>query len=352
MELQRFLMRLATGALYLGFVLLAGVFAASGAHAQQGGSVTPSRPGDSRYANPWGPSPPSSPIPFGGVAVNFKAPQASTPGLLISAYLFKPAERAKGAVVIIGAGGGVSNNREGHYARSLSSAGYMVLVVDSYGARGVQSTTEDNAAVSIFDQALDAFAARKLLIDAGNSADRIAVMGSGRGGTVALLAADRTFVRGADDKRFVIAMAISPGCIFHPLKPKPVASVFIALGDRDNIVGEARCNEWVKEYAAAGGKVISKVYRGAASGFDGDPVDIRMFNFPKIETFVDCRVDVDPDGRSVYVGQSFEESQFAALVEQMRKSCIRRGGSGYTNLTQKANVTLDLIDFLDSNFPQ
>jgi hypothetical protein len=29
-----------------------------------------------------------------------------------------------------------------------------------------------------------------------------------------------------------------------------------------------------------------------------------------------------------------------------------RGGVGYTNLTQKANVTLDLTDFLESNFPQ
>jgi hypothetical protein len=37
-------------------------------------------------------------------------------------------------------------------------------------------------------------------------------------------------------------------------------------------------------------------------------------------------------------------------MEEMRKSCIKRGGSGWTNLTQKANVTLDLIEFLDSNF--
>ena len=29
-----------------------------------------------------------------------------------------------------------------------------------------------------------------------------------------------------------------------------------------------------------------------------------------------------------------------------------RGASGYTNLTQKANLTLDVIDFLDANFAQ
>jgi dienelactone hydrolase len=339
-----------------GIALVAAVLAVSGALAQQTSAM---RPWYDSGANPWGPSscwncgtPPASPMPLGGAAVSFRSAQAGAPDVVIPGWLFKPAGQAKGAVVIIGAAGGVSDNREGHYARSLSSAGYSVLVIDSYGPRGVTDTTTNNAALSVFDQALDAFAARKLLIDAGNSADRIAVMGSGRGGTIALLAADRTFVADATGKRFALAMAVSPGCFFHPRTPRPASSVFIAMGDKDNIVGQAGCNEWVKEYASAGGKVISKVYRGAASGFDGDPVDIRMFHFAQIETFVDCRVVVESDGSSVYDGKSFAESQFVALVDQMRKSCIRRGGIGYTNLTQKANVTHDLIDFLDSNFSQ
>lgn len=351
MKLQRSLKHWAVRAVWLGVAFVAWVLAVSDALAQPG-KASPTRPGDSMYANPWGPSPPASPTPLGGVAVSFRAARSSAPDLVIPAYLFKPAERAKGAVVIIGAGGGISDNREGHYARSLSSAGYSVLVIDSYGPRGVKDTTTNNAAVSVFDQALDAFAARKLLTDTGSPADRIAVMGSGRGGTIALLAADRTFVPSAIDRPFALAMAVGPGCLFHPRTPKPIASVFIAIADKDDIVGQAGCKEWVKEYASAGGKVVSKVYRGAASGFDGDPVDIRMFRVPDIETFVDCRVDVESDGRSAYGGLSFDESQFTALVDQMRKSCIHRGGHGYTNLTQKANVTLDLIDFLDSNFPQ
>ena len=69
-----------------------------------------------------------------------------------------------------------------------------------------------------------------------------------------------------------------------------------------------------------------------------------------METFVDCTVLVEPDGRSSYVGKTFAESDTKGLIEEMRKSCIKRGGSGWTNLTQKANVTLDLIEFLDSNF--
>ena len=105
-----------------------------------------------------------------------------------------------------------------------------------------------------------------------------------------------------------------------------------------------------KEYAAAGGSVTVKLYPGAPSGFDGHPAVAQLFHDPLMETFVDCNVLVERDGRFTYVGKTFAESDTSALIAEMRKSCIKRGGSGWTNLTQKANVTLDLIEFLDSNF--
>ena len=138
MRLKRTSRHRAARALWLGIALVAGVLAVSGAHAQHGGHAPLGLRAD---GNPWGPSssgsgsPPASPTPLGGVAVSFKSPQAGAPDMVIPGVLFKPAGQAKGAVVIIGAGGGVSNNREGHYARSLSSAGYSVLVIDSYSPR-------------------------------------------------------------------------------------------------------------------------------------------------------------------------------------------------------------------------
>jgi dienelactone hydrolase len=309
-------------------------------------------PSGAVYFNPWGPSTARLNPPMGGVPFSIKSSQEGAPRLTIPGVLYKPPERTKGAVVIIGAGGGISANREGHYARSLSSAGYAVAIIDTYGPRGVMSTIADNGSISVFDQVRDAYAARKFLIDAGYPTDRIAVMGSGRGGTIALLAADKTFVPSVTDKRFALALAVSPGCFFHPRAPQPAGSVFIAMGEKDDVVGQVGCRDWVKEYTAAGGKVTAKSYKGAASGFDGDPRDLGMFRDSTIETFVNCRVEVDGDGRAIYDGKSFAESQFASLIAEMRKSCIGRGGGGYTNLTQKANLTLDLIEFLDSNFSQ
>ncbi len=283
------------------------------------------------------------------MSVDFASQQQEGKTLSIPAVLFKPAGAAKGAVVVVNATPGWSDFREGHYGRALSSAGYAVLAIDTYGPRGVTDAQADNAKLSTHAQALDAFAARRYLISIGYAPDRMAVMGTGRGGTIALLAADRTFMQNEKD-RFVLAMSISAGCIFHPREPRPGARIFMAIGEKDRIAGVEPCQNLAKEYAAAGGNVTVKLYPGAQSGFDGHPLVVTLFHDPNMETFVDCNVLVEPDGRSTYVGKTFAESDTSALIAEMRKSCIKRGGGGWTNLTQKANVTLDLIEFLDLNF--
>jgi dienelactone hydrolase len=301
----------------------------------------------------WGSSPSNylgtPPSPEGGLSVTFASPQPDGVPLSIPAVLFKPTGAAKGAVVVVNATPGWSDYREGHYGRALSSAGYAVLAIDTYGPRQVTFVERDNSKLSTSAQALDAFAARKYLISLGYSPDRMAVMGTGRGGTIALLAADRTFMQTEKD-RFVLAMPISAGCIFHPRKPSPGSRIFMAIGENDRISGVEPCRSLAEKYAAAGGKVTVKLYPGAPSGFDGHPAVMKLYQDPLSETFVDCTVLVESDGRSTYVGKTFAETDTKGLIEEMRKSCIKRGGPGWTNPTQKANVTIDLIEFLDSNF--
>ena len=285
----------------------------------------------------------------GGTAVTYKSPQGDASDLVIAAVLFKPAESAKGAVVIISASSSPTDFREGQYARAMSSAGYAVLAIDTIGSRGIVNSLEDNAKVSPFAQARDVLAAKRYLVSIGYPADRMAVMGTGRGGTIALLVADRTFV--ADEKdRFAAAIAISAGCLLHPKAPKPAARLFIAIGDKDDRVGVQPCKDLAREFAAAGGHVDVKVYPGAGDDFDGSPKNLSMTRDPFHETYVNCNVPVESDGRMTYNGKTFSESDTAALFAEMRKSCTGRGGFSWTNLTQKATVTFDLIDFLDANF--
>lgn len=322
----------------LAVVLAAMTFASAVGHAQTAPfPFTPWMPTDVYAA------------PQGDASVTFLSPQDGSANLSIPGVLFKPAGAPKGAVVLVNSSGGWTDAREGHYGRSLSSAGYAVLAIDTYGPRGVPSTLADNTKLTTQAQMRDAFAARKYLISIGYAADRMAIMGTGRGGTIALLAADQTFMQN-EKARFALAMAISAGCVFHPRDPKPSAQVFIAVGGQDEIMGVLPCQKLAKEYAEAGGKVTVKVYPGASSRFDGHPGLVAMTRDLVTETFALCNVVVESDGRSSYNDKTFPESDSSALFVEMRKTCIRRGGSGWTNLTQKANVTIDLIAFLDANF--
>jgi len=304
----------------------------------------------SRAAHPYMQVPMTYAQPQGGTLVSFKSSREGGQELEIKAVVFKPPGDAKAAVVIVNAADGWSDMREGHYARSISSAGYTVLVIDTYGARRVASASTDNTAISLYEQMRDAFAAKRYLVSLGYPADKMAVMGSGRGGTVALLAADRTFLPSERADRFALVMAVSATCFLHPRQPKPSARVFIAIGDKDDITGVKPCEALASEYTAAGGSSQVKVYSGATTAFDGDPKDRIMFRNTNMESLANCNVVVEPDGRFNYGGKTFAETDPAALFPEMRKSCIKNGASIYTNVTQKANVTLDLIDFLDANF--
>jgi dienelactone hydrolase len=329
--------------------LLATAFVSIAAHSQPALPRTGGGAGGYFSGNPGTTGDEPFNTPQGGLPVAFASPQPEGETLSIPAVLFKPTSAAKGAVVVVNATPGWSDYREGHYGRALSSAGYAVLVIDTYGPRQVTLAERDNSKLSTYAQALDAFAARKYLISLGYAPEHMAVMGTGRGGTIALLAADRTFIRNEKD-RFALAMSISAGCIFHPRKPSPGSRIFMAIGEKDQISGVVPCQKLAEEYVAAGGYATVKLYPGAPSGFDGFPGIAKLYRDPLMETFADCTVPVEPDGRSAYAGKTFAESDTKGLMEEMRKSCVKRGGQGWTVPTQKANVTLDLIEFLDSNF--
>ena len=287
--------------------------------------------------------------PKGDKAVILMAPNAGAPDVPIPGAYFKPVGTPRGAVVIVNSATGWTDAREGHFGRSLSSAGYAVLAIDSYGPRGVTGTLIDNARLSFFVQARDAYAARRYLVANGHAADRIAIMGTGRGGTVALLAADKSFLQD-ETERFNLAVAISPGCMLHPRAPKPGAGIFMAVADKDDISGVGPCRDLARDYAEAGGRVSVKTYAGASGSFDGHPAMTRRVREPFAETFLTCKVPVELDGRMVLGARQFFENDYAALIAEMRKACMGKSGTAWTNLTQKANVTLDVIAFLDASF--
>jgi hypothetical protein len=60
---------------------------------------------------------------------------------------------------------------------------------------------------------------------------------------------------------------------------------------------------------------------------------------------MDCTVLVDPDGRYAFGGRHFVEAEYESLLGEMRKSCMKKGASSWTNTAQKDAATRDVLVF-------
>jgi dienelactone hydrolase len=288
--------------------------------------------------------------PTGGKVVAFNSSNFTGTPIALTGVLYQPQEAPKGAIVMIHGSSGWSDHREGHYGRALSRAGYAVLAVDTFGPRGVSSTVEDQGKLTVIQQTRDAFEARRYLIGLGYPADRMAVMGFSRGGVVSMFAADRTFLP-AEKERFTLAIPFYPGCNTHPRQPKPASDVFMALGEKDDYTGVKPCQDLAGEYANAGGKVKVKIYPGSTHGFDGNPANTRLYRLSDAESYMDCIIEIDTEGKVHYAGKTFDLNDPAILAET-RKTCMKKGASIWSNPAQKDVATRDVIEFLDERLPR
>jgi len=286
--------------------------------------------------------------PQGGAQVSIESQDASGTHILLNAMLWTPPGTAKGAVVLVHGSSGWTDYTVGHYGRALSAAGYAALAFDAFGARGVGSTGNDQTQVTAMQMTRDAYAARQFLLGRGFKSDRLGVMGFSKGGLAAMQAADRNFVP-EQTERFEVAIPFYPGCPVHPRVPKPVSKVFMGLGEKDDYTGVKPCQDLAEDYRRAGGTITVKVYPDASHGFDGNPENTRMIQFRTVENFMGCVVFLEEDGQVVQDGKRYRPDD-AALVVELRKTCVTKGASMWTNQTQKAAATHDVIDFLDRTF--
>ena len=286
----------------------------------------------------------------GGVATSFEAPVLTGGSITLPAVLYKAPDLTKGAVVLLHGSGGWDDHREGYYARALVAAGYSALAVDTFGPRSITSTVADQSKLSTRQQQSDMFAARRYLIAQGFPADKLAIMGFSRGGTIAFHLADMTYMPN-EAGRFKAAIPFYAACTTRPREPKPASALFVVLAERDDWVGTKTCEAAANAHAAAGGKVTTKLYAGASHGFDGNPEHTRLFRITDATTVVDCQAILEPDGTASFDGK-FYAGYMAGNTElavAMQKSCVKKGASVWTNVSQKEAATRDVITFLNSN---
>jgi dienelactone hydrolase len=263
----------------------------------------------------------------------------------IYAHLFLPAAKGRRpAMVILQGFGGVSDAREGFWARELAAFGMATMVVESFSARGAGSSIEDQSRVSTAQGLRDAYAALGYLAQQ-NFVDprRIGVMGMSWGGTVALRAADRR--RQGDGPGFAASIPIYPGCVAQYRHPQPGAPLLVLIGERDDYSGIRACTEYVNRIRAAGGAAQLRIYRDAHHGFDGD-VRVKTAFSPQAQNYSDCVLYIEDDGSTTYArtGERLDSPQQA--FDLMRRDCMLSGATIGANAGARTEALRDVKAFL------
>lgn len=249
----------------------------------------------------------------------------------LSGFLFLPAaataeSKAPGVVVVHGSGG-IRNAREGFWGRELSSAGVVVLAIDSFTARGIGSTVEDQSRITTAQMSRDAFGALAYLARLpAVDATRVAVMGMSRGGAVALQSADpRAAPEGS--LRFAAHVPLYPSCTTRYRNPRMAAPILMLIGANDDYTGVKPCADYAERIRAAGGRAELTTYEGAHHGFDTS--GLRTFWIPRAQNFRDCVIYVEDDGRAVLdgTGESIPLDDPGTGIAILRRSCLRVGAT-------------------------
>ncbi len=205
-------------------------------------------------------------------AVSFAGPRAGNE-LVLSAALFRPdAAAPRPAVVVVHGCGGVGQGVR-DWGRRLAESGYVGLVIDSFGGRGVKEVcTRGGATVDARDRAWDiAGAVAWLKAQPFVRPDRIAVQGHSHGGAATLFA---TLGQAGDrspppEPGFVAAVAFYPDCSlrgrtearFEVRRP-----LVVLVGEKDDWTPADRCRELLPRLS--GQPVALHTYADAYHGFD------------------------------------------------------------------------------------
>lgn len=166
------------------------------------------------------------------------------------------------------------HRKDRDWARWLAREGYVAVVTDSFGPRGVKSVcgSKDQGAPTSRDRAEDAVAVRRHLaampfVDAS----RIGLMGFSHGGKTALRAAVRG--AGAPAEPFRAVVALYPPCFRLRRDMALQSPLAILIGADDDWALAHRCEELAAQARARGQEVALTVYPGALHGFDAVGLD-------------------------------------------------------------------------------
>jgi len=224
-------------------------------------------------------------------------------------------------------------------------------VVDSFTARGVARTTDDQRRMSGTQSDADAVAGFRYLaarpwVDAG----RILVMGMSKGGGTALnmaWPAHMTWL-GASDVMFAAHIALTPGVCGVQRRDARTTNrpILFLLADLDDLTPTTQCLDFAERLRRAGNPYVERaVYPGVyhAMEWTGGV----NFNAPE-ENFSACTGFKEGDG-SYSLGMPPQKVLDAQVRGWLERNCITKGGHDGGDPASKRHLIEDLLRFLQAH---
>jgi dienelactone hydrolase len=204
----------------------------------------------------------------------------------LDGVLFRPAGNGPfpAVVALHGCGGlwrdGKLSVRHTDWGERLAADGFLVLMPDSYGSRGLgsQCGVRDVTVRSSRERVADAAAARHFLQKRADvQRNRIALIGWS-GGATTVLAASRTDRRPGDiQPDFIRAIAFYPSCRFQLESPgfSLRLPLLMLMGDADDWTPPQPCDFLARGARQRGERVELVIYPGALHDFDHPRLDVK-----------------------------------------------------------------------------
>ncbi len=196
-------------------------------------------------------------------------PVAQPPGIELSGELYRPSGDGPFPAVVSlhGCGGLGSKNSKDAIGARFTALGYVLLIVDSFGPRGVTNGCSPDYWYKPVDRVGDAFGAliyltRLSFVDP----DRIAVVGHSQGADVAL----STVTPGGDEtlfaRHFRAVIAYYPMCA--AFNGTVSVSTVILIGELDDWTPATACQKMMARRGGEGAPIRLVVYPNAYHAFD------------------------------------------------------------------------------------